>query len=209
MGSAPALDLEVQLLGRWRTSGIEPQLEPDRVDPGERAILLGHGAREQLAQGRAVGGEDLDPPDDGVVLRRQDGGEGLAGVEGDALRQAAKDYEAAEFYQRTGHPCSAYFCYEIVRRRYPGTTYFDQATHHMEELRVKLDRRLEPGGSQCASSHTNDPTRPRRGSSQTHTWPPRSPMNAEAFSDVTILMSLSNHEPWAGGACVRPTSRSI
>src|SRR5947208_9842421 len=73
------------------------------------------------------------------------------------------------------------------------------------ELRVKLDRRLERGGSQCASSHTNDPTRPRRGSSQTQTWPPRSPMNAEAFSDVTIFMALWNHERWVGGACAPPT----
>jgi outer membrane protein assembly factor BamD (BamD/ComL family) len=56
------------------------------------------------------------------------------------MQQAEKDYEVAEFYRRTGHPCSAYFCYEIVRRRYPGTTYFDRATHRMEELRVKLEK---------------------------------------------------------------------
>src|SRR5260370_441418 len=54
--------------------------------------------------------------------------------------QAEKDYEVADFYRRTGHPCSAYFCYEIVRRRYPGTTYFDRAAHRMEELRVKLEK---------------------------------------------------------------------
>ena len=56
------------------------------------------------------------------------------------MQQAAKDYDIAEFYRRTGHPCSAYFCYEIVRRRYPGTRYFDQATQRMEELRVKLEK---------------------------------------------------------------------
>ena len=56
------------------------------------------------------------------------------------MQQAEKDYEIAEFYRRTGHPCSAYFCYEIVRRRYPGTKYFDQATRHMQELRVKLEQ---------------------------------------------------------------------
>ena len=35
-------------------------------------------------------------------------------------QQAEKDYMTAEFYRRTGHPGSAYFYYEIVRRRYPG-----------------------------------------------------------------------------------------
>jgi outer membrane protein assembly factor BamD (BamD/ComL family) len=56
------------------------------------------------------------------------------------MQQAAKDYEIAEFYRRTGHPCSAYFYYEIVRRRYPGTKYCDLATQQMEELRVKLEK---------------------------------------------------------------------
>jgi outer membrane protein assembly factor BamD (BamD/ComL family) len=59
------------------------------------------------------------------------------------MQQAEKDYQVAEFYRRTGHPCSAYFCYEIVRRRYPGTRYFDQATQHIEELRVKLEKSQE------------------------------------------------------------------
>jgi outer membrane protein assembly factor BamD (BamD/ComL family) len=59
------------------------------------------------------------------------------------MQQAEKDYEVAEFYRRTGHPCSAYFCYEIVRRRYPGTKYFDLATRGMEELRVKLEKSKE------------------------------------------------------------------
>ncbi len=56
------------------------------------------------------------------------------------MQQAAKDYEVAEFYRRTKHPCSAYFCYEVVRRRYPGTKYFDLATDRMHELRSKLEK---------------------------------------------------------------------
>ncbi len=56
------------------------------------------------------------------------------------LQQAAKDYETAEFYRRTGHPGSAYFCYETVRRRYPGTKYADLATDRMHDLRGKLEQ---------------------------------------------------------------------
>ncbi|TMK19672.1 MAG: hypothetical protein E6G65_08835 [Actinobacteria bacterium] len=68
VGSAPALDLEVQLLGRWRTSGIEPQLEPDRVDPGERAILLGHGAREQVGHPAAAATTRVGPDEESATV---------------------------------------------------------------------------------------------------------------------------------------------
>jgi outer membrane protein assembly factor BamD (BamD/ComL family) len=56
------------------------------------------------------------------------------------MQQAAKDYDIAEFYRRTGHPCSAWFCYEIVRRRYPGTKYADLAGERMQALRSKLEK---------------------------------------------------------------------
>jgi outer membrane protein assembly factor BamD (BamD/ComL family) len=56
------------------------------------------------------------------------------------MQQAEKDYQIAEFYRRTGHPCSAYFCYEIVRRRYPGTKYYDLASERMQSLRAKLEK---------------------------------------------------------------------
>jgi outer membrane protein assembly factor BamD (BamD/ComL family) len=56
------------------------------------------------------------------------------------MQQAEKDYRVAEFYERTGKPCSAYFCFEIVRRRYPGTKYFDMATQRMHDLRSKVEK---------------------------------------------------------------------
>jgi outer membrane protein assembly factor BamD (BamD/ComL family) len=59
---------------------------------------------------------------------------------GITVQQAQKDYNIAEFYRRTGHPESAYFYYEIVRRRYPGTKVCDQATERMQELRAEADR---------------------------------------------------------------------
>jgi outer membrane protein assembly factor BamD (BamD/ComL family) len=67
-----------------------------------------------------------------AFLQRQ-----LVGI---TLQQAEKDYKIAEFYRRTGHPCSAYFYYEIVRRRYPGTRFFDLATERMHELRDELEK---------------------------------------------------------------------
>jgi outer membrane protein assembly factor BamD (BamD/ComL family) len=64
---------------------------------------------------------------------------------GITMQQAEKDYKIAEFYRRTGHPCSAYFYYEIVRRRYPGVQpYFDLATQRMHELKAKVEK--EQGG---------------------------------------------------------------
>jgi TolA-binding protein len=65
-------------------------------------------------------------------LRRQ-----LAGI---TMQQAEKDYKMAEFYRRKKQPESAYFLYEIVRRRYPGTKYADMATERMHEIRAKVEQ---------------------------------------------------------------------
>src|SRR2546421_219929 len=56
------------------------------------------------------------------------------------LMQAEKDYNTAKFYDRTGHPGPAYFCYEIVKRRYPGTTFADKAEQRMVELKGKAEK---------------------------------------------------------------------
>lgn len=56
------------------------------------------------------------------------------------IQQADRDFGVAEFYQRTGHPGSAYFYYELVIRRYPGTTYADKAQQRKGELKAKVDK---------------------------------------------------------------------
>jgi outer membrane protein assembly factor BamD (BamD/ComL family) len=58
-------------------------------------------------------------------------------------QQAQKDYMTAEFYRRTGHPGSAYFYYEIVRRRYPGTKFAELSTERMNQIRHQVE---ESGG---------------------------------------------------------------
>jgi TolA-binding protein len=62
-------------------------------------------------------------------------------------QQAQKDYMTAEFYRRTGHPGSAYFYYEIVRRRYPGTKFADLSTERMNQIR----HQVEESGNKPAS----------------------------------------------------------
>jgi outer membrane protein assembly factor BamD (BamD/ComL family) len=69
----------------------------------------------------------VQPADKSAFLERQ-----LAGI---TMQQAEKDFKVAEFYRRTGHPGSAYFYYEIVRRRYPGTPYCERAAEMMHELK--------------------------------------------------------------------------
>lgn len=56
----------------------------------------------------------------------------LAGV---SIQQADRDFRIAEFYRRTGHPGSAFFYYELVRRRYPNTEYAEKAVARMSEIR--------------------------------------------------------------------------
>ncbi|MCI0455975.1 MAG: outer membrane protein assembly factor BamD [Gemmataceae bacterium] len=55
-------------------------------------------------------------------------------------QQADKDWKIAEFYRRVGKPAPAYFMYELVRRRYPGTTYEQKAIDRMRELQPRADR---------------------------------------------------------------------
>jgi TolA-binding protein len=69
---------------------------------------------------------------DEEFLRRQ-----LASI---SHQQADKDWHIAEFYRRTGHPGSAYFYYELVKRRYPGTSYSENAGKRMDEMRSKLEK---------------------------------------------------------------------
>jgi outer membrane protein assembly factor BamD (BamD/ComL family) len=57
--------------------------------------------------------------------------------------QAEKDYAIGEFYRRTGHPASAWFYYELVRRRYPGTAFHDKAVAHMKEISGDLASQQE------------------------------------------------------------------
>jgi outer membrane protein assembly factor BamD (BamD/ComL family) len=60
-------------------------------------------------------------------------------VKGIDLQQAEKDYKIAEFYRRTGHPGSAYFYYQLVRKRYPDTKYARMAEESWNNLREKLE----------------------------------------------------------------------
>ena len=62
------------------------------------------------------------------------------------LQQAEQDYKKAEFYRRTGHPGSAYWYYELVQRRYPGTVFADKARDRWSELREEVAREqgIEP-----------------------------------------------------------------
>ncbi len=56
------------------------------------------------------------------------------------IQQADRDFGNAEFYKRTGHPGSAYFYYELVCRRYPGTTYAEKAEKAKSELKAKVEK---------------------------------------------------------------------
>lgn len=56
------------------------------------------------------------------------------------LQQADRDLKIAEFYRRTGHPGSAYFYYELVRRRYPNTEFSKKADERLTELRGLAER---------------------------------------------------------------------
>lgn len=62
-------------------------------------------------------------------------------------QQAEKDFRTAEYYERTGHPGSAIFYYELTRRRYAGTHYADVATERKDTLKAQMDAGKVPTGN--------------------------------------------------------------
>jgi outer membrane protein assembly factor BamD (BamD/ComL family) len=58
--------------------------------------------------------------------------------------QADHDFSVAEFYRRVGHPGAAYFYYELIRRRYPGTRHEELAKVRIEEMRQRLEQEKQP-----------------------------------------------------------------
>lgn len=66
-------------------------------------------------------------------------------------QQADRDYQIAEFYKRTGHPGSAYFYYELVRRRYPNTTLAEKATAQMTDIRSRAKNKQDEERAQPES----------------------------------------------------------
>jgi outer membrane protein assembly factor BamD (BamD/ComL family) len=70
-------------------------------------------------------------------------------------QQAEKDFLMADYYQRTGHPGSAVFYYELVRRRYAGTKYAEIATDRQSYLIERMkEGRPEPGTDPFAVART-------------------------------------------------------
>ena len=55
-------------------------------------------------------------------------------------QQADGDFNVAEYYRRVGKPGSAYFYYELVRRRYQETEYSQLAVARMDEIRAKAEK---------------------------------------------------------------------
>ncbi len=63
------------------------------------------------------------------------------------IQQAEKDFQTAAFYERRRNPASAYFYYEIIRRRYPGTPFAEKAGQRMQALREHARRKQKHGVS--------------------------------------------------------------
>jgi TolA-binding protein len=68
--------------------------------------------------------------------------------------EAERDYNMAKFWDRTGHPGSAYFEYAIVQHRYPGTEWAAKATKRMGELkeRAEEEQRRDPSSAPAVSN---------------------------------------------------------
>lgn len=77
-------------------------------------------------------------------------------------QQAEKDFKIAEFYKRTDHPGSAWFYYELVVRRYPGTEHARLAAQKKEELRVRLEKEGKPIPTEMTEKQAQSAPEPRQ-----------------------------------------------
>ena len=71
------------------------------------------------------------------------------------MQLAEKYFKMAEYYERTHHPASAYFYYELVTRQHPGTKYADVSKQRMDALEVVRKQMEAERG--IAKPPTNDP----------------------------------------------------
>ena len=61
---------------------------------------------------------------------------------------AEKDYQMAQYFERTNHPASAYFYYNLVIKRYPGSRHADLAKNRLialEKVRDQMKHDQETG----------------------------------------------------------------
>lgn len=91
-------------------------------------------------------------------------------LHGITMQQAEKDFKIAEFYRRTDHPGAAYFCYDVVRRRYPTSPFAGKSIERMQELQaqhpgvvqasVPASRPATPGKPETAPMPRSLPSQP-------------------------------------------------
>jgi RNA polymerase sigma factor (sigma-70 family) len=109
-----------------------------------RQLAEGTAADSQRAAsaGRAAINAALGSPSIPALERPDRSGRQTDDIRG---QQADRDLRIAEFYRRTGHLSSACFYYEVVTRRYPGTTFATKAAERLRDLRKTVGPRPQPG----------------------------------------------------------------
>jgi RNA polymerase sigma factor (sigma-70 family) len=122
-----------------------PQLLAGRADPKAYAWVFDR-VVEVLSASFEV---TYANPYDGRI---ETGGTKQEGAVVSAVReyQAAKDFNVAEYYRKTGHPGSAVFYYELVCRRYPGTVLALTAAERCRELNAGGTKQHRPPVSRIA-----------------------------------------------------------
>jgi len=73
-----------------------------------------------------------------------------------AAEDAEKDLRIAAYYRHIGKIGSAYFYYELVQNRYPGTTYAKLAKDAISELKKKYVGKLADGSEVWAPPEPED-----------------------------------------------------
>jgi hypothetical protein len=100
------------------------------IEPG--ILRIGWGGRDEA--------RPKDFTDETIVLTRM---ENHPPGSKQAKQDADRETKVAEFYQRTGKFSTAYFYYQLVQIRYPGTDFAEKARQALEDLKKHRTRLVD------------------------------------------------------------------
>jgi outer membrane protein assembly factor BamD (BamD/ComL family) len=138
---------------RFVKSYPQSALADSAIELGRIATQLANRGEDDVSRQMAKAKAIINGALSGQPLATQTKQPALGGHLRDAeLEHAEKDFRVAEFYRRTNHPGSAFFYYETVRRRYPGTEYAEKASKQLETLRETARQEKQPKATADAAA---------------------------------------------------------
>jgi len=161
------LDLKLNVTG---AKGPAVQTIMEFGEPGILRIEMGGGDQAR----------PKDFTDEAIVLTRM---EKHPPGSKQAKEDADRETKVAEFYQRTGKFSTAYFYYQLVQVRYPGTSFAEKAKQELEDLKKHRTRLVDGSEVWGPPGQPMQPAAPPKIQEAPKQLPPPPPSQPRAKTD--------------------------